>query len=105
MGAVADKDPYVYRVLTIDGGGIKGVFAASFLAEIADTLGGKLSDHFDLLSGTSTGGLIALGLGLGLSAREVLASYENDEPATFKKTALSLPRQFGMATYGHVQPQ
>src|SRR3546814_4474972 len=85
MGAVADKDPYVYRVLTIDGGGIRGVFAASFLAEIEDTLGGKLSDHFDLISGTSTGGIIALGLCMGLSAREILGFYENDGPAIFKK--------------------
>lgn len=71
------------RVLTIDGGGIKGVFAASFLADVEDTLGERLVDYFDLISGTSTGGIIALGLGLGLPAREILNFYEERGPAIF----------------------
>lgn len=88
-----------YRVLTIDGGGIKGVFAASFLAEIEDSLDGRLVDHFDLIAGTSTGGIIALGLGMGLSAREILSFYEVDGPSIFKRTPWSFLRQIGMAKY------
>jgi uncharacterized protein len=64
------------RILSIDGGGIMGVFPAAFLATIEETTGKSIIDHFDLIVGTSTGGIIALGLGLGLSAREILEIYE-----------------------------
>lgn len=64
------------RILTIDGGGIKGVFPAAFLATLEEQLGGPVADYFDLIAGTSTGGIIALGLGLGLSAQELLDLYK-----------------------------
>jgi patatin-like phospholipase/acyl hydrolase len=64
------------RILTIDGGGIKGVFPAAFLAALEQRLGRPVAEHFDLIAGTSTGGIIALGLGLGLSAQEVLDLYK-----------------------------
>lgn len=64
------------RILTIDGGGIKGVFPAAFLAEIEDRLGQPICDYFDLIAGTSTGGIIAIGLGLGLTAGELLQLYK-----------------------------
>src|SRR3989442_4243140 len=59
------------RILTIDGGGIEGVFPASFLACLENSLRNNPAEFFDLIVGTSTGGIIALGLGLGLSAREI----------------------------------
>jgi patatin-like phospholipase/acyl hydrolase len=59
------------RILAIDGGGIKGVFPASFLATVGNSIGGRVADYFDLIVGTSTGGIIALGLGLGLSRRSL----------------------------------
>jgi patatin-like phospholipase/acyl hydrolase len=52
------------RILAIDGGGIKGVFPASFLATVEDTIEDNIANYFDLIVGTSTGGIIALGLGL-----------------------------------------
>ncbi len=64
------------RILTIDGGGIKGVFPAAFLATLEDYLGRPVADYFDLIAGTSTGGIIALGLGLGLSAGDMLDLYK-----------------------------
>jgi len=64
------------KILAIDGGGVKGAFAAAFLAAIEEATGRRIADHFDLIAGTSTGGIIALGLGLGLSARDVLRFYE-----------------------------
>ncbi len=72
-----------YRLLTIDGGGIKGVFAASLLADFEKTLGKPIAEHFDLIAGTSTGGIIAIGLGLGLSAQEILDFYEKNGPVIF----------------------
>jgi uncharacterized protein len=71
------------RVLCIDGGGIKGVFPASFLSTIEQSLGTPVADYFDLIVGTSTGGIIALGLGLGLSASDLLRFYQERGPAIF----------------------
>jgi uncharacterized protein len=71
------------RILAIDGGGIKGVVPASFLASIEESLPNTIAAYFDLIVGTSTGGIIALALGLGLSARETLAFYEDHGPKIF----------------------
>lgn len=87
------------RILTIDGGGIKGVFAASFLAEIEDTLGQPLVDYFDLIAGTSTGGIIALGLGLGLSARDIVGFYEQRGPQIFGGGRWKTVRRLTKAKY------
>jgi len=71
------------RILSLDGGGVKGVFAASFLAYVEETLGIRVKDYFDLIAGSSTGGIIALGLGLGLSAGELLELYEKEGRRVF----------------------
>ncbi|MDP3608027.1 MAG: CBASS cGAMP-activated phospholipase [Methylophilus sp.] len=71
------------RILALDGGGIKGAFAAAFLETIEEATGKRIVEHFDLIAGTSTGGIIALGLGLGMTAREVSQFYVNDGPRIF----------------------
>ncbi len=72
-----------FRVLSLDGGGIKGTYSAAFLAEVERMTGKSIADHFDLIVGTSTGGIIALGLGLGLSAQQVLEFYVRRGPQIF----------------------
>lgn len=67
-----------FRILSLDGGGIKGLFSAAMLAYIEDDLGTEITRHFDLIVGTSTGGIIALGLGLGLRPADILQFYIND---------------------------
>jgi patatin-like phospholipase/acyl hydrolase len=49
------------RVLSIDGGGIRGLIPALVLAEIESKTGKAIADSFDLIAGTSTGGILALG--------------------------------------------
>jgi uncharacterized protein len=72
-----------YRILSLDGGGIRGVFPAAFLARLEEHLGLPVGSYFDLIAGTSTGGIIAIGLGLGLSAAHILRIYEDKGPAIF----------------------
>jgi Patatin-like phospholipase len=74
----------IRRILSIDGGGIKGVFPASFLATVEQSLGQPISAFFDLIAGTSTGGIIALGLGLGITAQKLLTFYITEGPAIFQ---------------------
>jgi len=66
-----------FRILAIDGGGICGILPASVLAEIERRFLGGLSvaRHFDMITGTSTGGIIALGLAHGRTAAEIPDVY------------------------------
>lgn len=77
-----DRD---FRILSLDGGGIKGVFTAAFLARIErQHLGGRsIGEYFDLIAGTSTGGLIALCLAAGKTAQDALDLYLNYGAAIF----------------------
>ena len=70
-------DNQQFRVLTVDGGGIRGIFPAAFLAGLEERyLGGaSVANYFDLIAGTSTGGIIALGLASGLRAAELRDVY------------------------------
>lgn len=63
------------QILSLDGGGLKGLFSASVLAEFESDHGVRIVDHFDLIVGTSTGGLIALALGAGLSPAQIVEFY------------------------------
>lgn len=72
-----------FQVLSLDGGGLKGVFTASFLAAIEESTGKEVADHFDLIAGTSTGGIIALGLGLGFRPHQILQFYKERGHAIF----------------------
>lgn len=74
-----------FRILSLSGGGIRGVYSASFLAKLEELTGKRVADHFDLIVGTSTGGLIALGLGLGHSAGDIRDFYFRHGDLIFKK--------------------
>lgn len=94
----------IHKILSIDGGGIKGVFAASFLASLEDSIGSPVRDHFDLIAGTSTGGIIAIALGLGYSARDVLGFYEEHGPEIFQTGFASFVaslKQVGRSKYSN----
>lgn len=75
----------LFKILSIDGGGIKGVFPAAYLAEIERLYldGESIANYFDMIAGTSTGGIIALGLAKGLNSKEVLKIYQNDGKKIF----------------------
>ena len=64
-----------FQILAIDGGGVRGIFTAALLAGLEADLGCSVHEAFDLIVGTSTGGIIALGLGAGLSPSEILDFY------------------------------
>ncbi len=72
-----------FQILSLDGGGIKGLFSAAVLAAVEDDLNVNIVDHFDLIVGTSTGGIIALGLGLGLRPKEIVDFYLEKGPSIF----------------------
>ena len=81
----------VRRVLSIDGGGIRGIIPAMVIASIEKKMGKPAQALFDLMVGTSTGGILALGLsrpGSGrqaqFSARRVVKLYEEQGGKIFE---------------------
>lgn len=78
-----------FRVLSIDGGGIRGIFPAVILSEIENDLrkSGKsnwqIYHNIDLIFGTSTGGILALALSLGIPASEIKDLYFNNAGKIF----------------------
>lgn len=70
--------PERFQILALDGGGIRGLYTASVLAALERDLGIRVIDHFDLITGTSTGGIIALGLALGQSPDALVEFYQNE---------------------------
>lgn len=74
-----------FNILSLDGGGLRGIFTAAVLVEAERVYGAAFIDAVDLIVGTSTGGIIALGLAHGKTASEMLAFYTEAGPKIFAK--------------------
>ena len=74
-----------FRILSLDGGGSKGMFTIGALTEVEAILKSPLSNHFDLIYGTSTGAIIAALIALGKSMAEVDALYKELIPKIMGK--------------------
>lgn len=78
-----------FRVLSLDGGGIRGIFPAVILSEIEKELKSKefenwqIYQNVDLIFGTSTGGILALALSIGIPAEEIKNLYYNNATKIF----------------------
>ncbi|MBR1255183.1 patatin-like phospholipase family protein [Bradyrhizobium sp. AUGA SZCCT0240] len=94
----------MFRILCLDGGGIKGVFTAAALARIEDQTKRRIVDYFDLMCGTSTGGILAIGLSMGLSAAELLEFYRKRGPVIFPTMSL-VERSAGLLRQLFVGPK
>lgn len=73
-----------FQILSLDGGGVRGLFVAAALAALEEDLELRLVDHFDLIVGTSTGGILALGLGAGIPPAEILRFYQQHKDEIFR---------------------
>jgi uncharacterized protein len=87
-----------YHILSLDGGGIRGIITAAILKrlnthpEISDFLEGV-----DLIAGTSTGGVIALALAKGATPEDLVALYKNLGPAVFADSLWDNIKDLGKA--------
>ena len=93
------------KILSIDGGGIRGIIPCIILAELRRRLGKNLYEVFDLIAGTSTGGIIALGIGTRgnngqpYTPEELLNLYVENGPAIFKKKLFTLVKELCSPKY------
>ena len=90
---MADQQRSVRRVLSLDGGGIRGIIPALVVAHLERQMGAPASELFDLIVGTSTGGILALGLSLQdkqggslLAAKRMVALYERHGAQIFERS-------------------
>lgn len=74
------------RVLSIDGGGIRGIIPAMVLAEVERRAGRPARELFDLVAGTSTGGIIACALAQGRPAADIVGLYVDEGPIIFDRS-------------------
>jgi hypothetical protein len=74
-----------FKVLCIDGGGIKGLYSAELLAKFEQVFDCCISDCFDMLCGTSTGGIIALAASLKIPMSDVVKFYQVHGPVIFSE--------------------
>lgn len=72
-----------FKILCIDGGGIKGLFSAQVLAKFENVFKTNISDQFDLICGTSTGGIIALAASAKIPMSDVVRFYKEKGPIIF----------------------
>jgi patatin-like phospholipase/acyl hydrolase len=90
-----------FQILSLDGGGYRGIFSAAVLAAIEQDLGRSITQHFDLIVGTSTGGIIALGLGIGRRPSQVVDFYSQWGPRIFRGAPLLTGWGLWRRRYGH----
>lgn len=74
-----------FKILSIDGGGIRGVYSAHILKRIEERFEIKLHDYFDLIAGTSTGSIIAAAIACNVSLDEVEKLYIEKGSLIFTK--------------------
>ena len=82
-----------YRILSIDGGGIRGLIPALILDRIEQRTGRPIAESFDLIAGTSTGGILAVALTRAgedgrprWPAAELIELYETQGPRIFDRS-------------------
>lgn len=84
-----------FKILSIDGGGIRGLIPAKVLAELEKKLfesepNKKLYEHFDLICGTSTGAILAIAIALGIPSTDLVKFYKENALIIFPKWYLKV---------------
>ncbi|GAB3134983.1 CBASS cGAMP-activated phospholipase [Tsukamurella serpentis] len=100
----ASSNPSIdrFQILALDGGGAKALFTAHVLARLEQDLEISIRDSFDLIAGTSAGGIVALALGAGVTPSEIVGHYEELVKTVFpaaRRRVWRRPRQLAAPVY------
>lgn len=80
-----------FKILSIDGGGIRGVYPVHILHCIEDRLNMNLYESFDMIAGTSTGAILAAGVATTVPSADFVAMYKKHGAGIFKKKGFYFP--------------
>ncbi|WP_349962422.1 CBASS cGAMP-activated phospholipase [Rhizobium sp. ZPR3] len=72
-----------FNILSLSGGGYLGLYTVAVLAQLEEDLGRPIASSFDLIAGTSIGGIIALGLAHEVKAKDIQEAFEREGPSIF----------------------
>ncbi|GEO39414.1 patatin [Skermanella aerolata] len=86
--------------LSLSGGGVRGLFTARILTAFEEAANAPAAERFDLIGGTSIGGIIAIGLAAGIPAAAIHAAIADNAPSIFKKRF----HRFGLFTALYPKP-
>ena len=76
------------RILSIDGGGVRGIIPAVLLAALERQTGRPARETFDFVAGTSSGAALAAGIAAGIPAQRLVRLFETRSPEVFRSTPL-----------------
>ena len=97
-----------FTLLSIDGGGMRGLIVLNMLAYLEEATGQPLYEMFDMVAGTSTGAIIAAGIALKLTAKDIIHIYYDDIAGVFRSGRGCWPRLTwllqGMRHYYDLKP-
>ncbi len=75
-----------FSILALDGGGVRGIYAAQLLATAEQSLGTKIADCFDLIAGGSSTGSIMAGAAVAeIALTDIVNLFENETASIFRK--------------------
>ena len=83
--ATANAAALRFQVLALSGGGYRGLYTARVIADLEQTIGESIGRRFDLIAGTSVGGILALALAQEIPAERVVILFEKHGQEIFKK--------------------
>lgn len=78
-----------FRILSLSGGGIRGIFQAVFLSKISKELSAPLWSNFDLICGTSTGAIVGMAVAMDIDIERVVSLYKTRGEKIFSRNLLA----------------
>ncbi|MBD2441459.1 patatin-like phospholipase family protein [Nostoc sp. FACHB-110] len=95
-----------FRILSLDGGGIRGLIAAKILSVVEQQINQPLHEYFNLIAGTSTGSILAAAIATGRNSQDIIDLYTNKGAIIFPyRSRFSLQRIPLLLKYGLSAPK
>jgi len=84
---IEDKQRKPFKALSLDGGGMRGLYTAAVLNSLSERFGNgselDIGQGFNLITGTSTGAILATGISAGVPVKEIIKLYRDQGPTIF----------------------
>lgn len=74
-----------FQILALSGGGFRGLYTAKVLADLEEEIDAPIASRFDLIAGTSIGGILALAIAAGIPAKKMVALFVEHGEEIFKR--------------------